>query len=76
MAGTKEGGIKAAKKIKEKYGKDHYKKIGSRGGQKTAESGKLLEIGFASDRERARLAGSKGGRASRRNKKPVDKHLQ
>ena len=32
MAGTKEGGIKAAEKIIERHGKDFFKTIGKRGG--------------------------------------------
>ncbi len=71
MAGTKVGGVKAAQTNKAKYGSDFYASIGAKGGQKGKTGG------FASDkkgndgltgRERARLAGSKGGRISRRSK--------
>lgn len=71
MAGTKKGGEKAASTNKTKYGADFYAMIGAKGG-KRGKTG-----GFASDkkgndgltgRERARLAGSKGGRISRRTK--------
>ncbi len=71
MAGTKTGGVKAATTNKTKYGTDFYAMIGAKGG-KRGKTG-----GFASDkkghdgltgRERARLAGSKGGRISRRSK--------
>lgn len=71
MAGTKMGGEKAAATNKTKYGTDFYASIGAKGG-KRGKTG-----GFASDkkgadglsgRERARLAGSKGGRISRRTK--------
>ena len=71
MAGTKDGGAKAAQTNKNKYGSDFYASIGAKGG-KRGKTG-----GFASDkkgddgltgRERARLAGSKGGRISRRTK--------
>jgi len=71
MAGTKIGGKKAATTNKTKYGQSFYAAIGAKGGKK-GKSG-----GFASDkpgtdgltgRERARLAGSKGGRISRRSK--------
>lgn len=71
MAGTTAGGRKAAAKNKALYGSDFYASIGAKGG-KLGRSG-----GFASDkkgtdgltgRERARLAGSKGGRISRRTK--------
>lgn len=60
MAGTKIGGQKAAKKNKEKYGDDFYRKIGSKGGQLGTTGG------FYADRELARAAGAKGGRISRR----------
>lgn len=33
MAGTKIGGLRAAKTNKEKYGPEFYKKIGSKGGK-------------------------------------------
>lgn len=63
MSGTKAGGILAAKTNKEKYGKDFYKKIGSKGG-KLGRTG-----GFWADRELASRAGKIGGEKSRRNKK-------
>lgn len=70
MAGTISGGQKAAKK---NLAKDplFYAKIGAKGGRKGKTGG------FASDkkgadglsgRERARIAGAKGGRISRRPK--------
>lgn len=71
MAGTRDGGAKAAATNKAKYGKDFYAMIGAKGGKKGKTGG------FASDkkgadgltgRERARLAGSVGGRISRRKK--------
>lgn len=69
MAGTKDGGRKAAELNKKKYGEDFYIKIGSLGG-KLGKTG-----GFASQKvgkdgltgvERARLVGTKGGKKSRR----------
>jgi hypothetical protein cdiviTM7_01565 len=60
MAGTKEGGKKAALANKERYGKDFYAKIGSKGGKKGTTGG------FAANRELARIAGAKGGRLSKR----------
>lgn len=63
MAGTKQGGIAAARTNKAKYGADFYKNIGARGG-KNGKSG-----GFAAGdagRERARVYGAIGGRISRR----------
>lgn len=62
MAGTKEGGRKAAAKNLARD-PDFYKKIGAKGG-KNGTTG-----GFAFDRELARIAGAKGGRISRRTKK-------
>lgn len=71
MAGTHVGGAKAASTNKTKYGADFYAMIGAKGG-KRGKTG-----GFASDkpgkdgltgRERARIAGSRGGRISRRTK--------
>lgn len=62
MAGTKEGGTKAAATNKTRHGKDFYAKIGAKGG-KLGKTG-----GFAANRELARLAGAKGGRISRRSK--------
>lgn len=69
MVGTKEGGKKAAQKNLEKFGRDFYRRIGKKGG-KNGNTG-----GFASDlvgpdgltgRERASIAGAKGGRKSTR----------
>jgi len=62
MAGTKEGGKKAALTIKSRYGKDFYVGIGAAGG-KSSHTG-----GFFKNRELARTAGAKGGRKSRRSK--------
>ena len=62
MAGTKEGGVAAAKTNKKKYGADFYAKIGARGG-KNGRTG-----GFFANRELARIAGAKGGKKSRRGK--------
>lgn len=60
MPGNRIGGLKAAKKNIETYGKDFYRILGSKGGKKSAKKG------FALDPQRARLAGAKGGRISRR----------
>lgn len=65
MAGTREGGLKAAAKNKEKHGEDFYSVIGAKGGS-ISKSG-----GFGNGeqgRELARIAGAKGGRKSRRTK--------
>lgn len=62
MAGTKEGGKKAAATNKTRHGADFYAKIGSTGGKKGTTGG------FYANRELARIAGAKGGRISRRRK--------
>lgn len=59
MAGTREGGLKAAKTLKAKQGKDFYARIGRKGGQ--AEVTK----GFGTNKELASIAGRKGGRVRR-----------
>lgn len=72
MAGTKAGGIKAAKTNKKLHGKNFYKEIGAKGGSACVET-----KGFGADRERARLAGQKGGKISKRGKakNPRTPHL-
>lgn len=62
MAGSKAGGLKAAKTNKERYGDDWYARIGRKGGQ-NGHTG-----GFASNPELAKIAGAKGGRISKRGK--------
>jgi general stress protein YciG len=62
MAGTKDGGKKAAATNKAKYGKEFYATIGRKGGQNGTTGG------FAANKELARIAGAKGGRISRRGK--------
>lgn len=66
MAGTKEGALKTIMVIKQKYGEDFYRRIGAIGGV-----AKSPNKGFGADRERAKLAGMKGGRISRRGKANV-----
>ena len=60
MSGTKQGGEKAKLKNIELYGEDFYSRIGARGGR-NGHTG-----GFASDPNRAREAGRKGGLKSSR----------
>lgn len=67
MAGTKLGGIQAAKTNKARHGKDFYARIGAKGGQNGTTGG------FAANRDLARAAGRKGGMKSRRGKKAVAK---
>lgn len=72
MAGTRAGGLKAAKTNKAKHGADFYINIGKTGGH-NGHTG-----GFASDvigrdgltgKQRAKIAGAKGGTISRRGAK-------
>jgi len=65
MAGTKDGGKAAAATNKSKYGENFYEVIGAEGGRKGRTGG------FYEDRERARLAGAKGGTISRRGFRAV-----
>lgn len=60
MAGTREGGKKAKDTNKRLYGEDFYGIIGRKGGLKSRGGG------FGISRELARIAGKKGGQASRR----------
>ncbi len=61
MAGTKEGGRKAALKNLQRD-PAFYAKIGKKGGHNGTTGG------FAANPELARIAGAKGGRISRRRK--------
>ena len=74
MVQTSAVGRKTAQTIKEKWGTDFYREIGRKGG-KNGHTG-----GFASNvigrdgltgKERARIAGRKGGTISRRTKYSV-----
>lgn len=65
IAGTVEGGKRAAATNKARHGADFYCNIGRKGGQ-NGNTG-----GFAANRELARVAGAKGGRISRKPKKKV-----
>ena len=67
MSGTVAGGLKTKKTISERYGSDWYKKIGKLGGKA------CVPKGFAVNPELAKRAGSKGGKISRRSKKPLSR---
>jgi uncharacterized protein len=69
MSGNRVGGLRAARRNKELYGTDFYKKIGSKGG-KLGHTG-----GFAADRELARVAGALGGSRSRRAIRLFDRDI-
>lgn len=60
MAGTIEGGRKAAKTNKENYGPDFYKRVGAIGGRNGRTGG------FAANPELAKTAGAIGGSRSKR----------
>lgn len=68
MAGTKAGGLKARETNIKLHGIDFYKRIGSMGGK----AGDPTKKGFASNIERAKKAGAKGGKISKRG--PAKKH--
>ena len=61
MAGTRAGGLTSAAKVLARD-PDFYKRIGAKGGRNGTTGG------FYENRELARVAGAKGGRASRRKK--------
>jgi general stress protein YciG len=62
MAGTKEGGMRAAETNRRRYGENFYPQIGRKGG-KLSRGG-----GFALNHDLAVEAGRKGGQVSRRTK--------
>lgn len=74
MSGSRTGGIKAAKKNKERYGEDWYQRIGRIGGSvKGVSKGfgfqwdcKCSEFPFT--HKHPQCAGKRGGRASKRSK--------
>lgn len=61
MAGTKNGGMRAAATNKQRYGHEFYRQIGRKGGL-------LSKGGGFTNHDLAREAGRKGGKASRRIK--------
>lgn len=69
MAGTREGGKKAAETNKKRYGHNFYRLLGEEGG-KIGRNGGFASEKVGSDgltgKERAKLVGSIGGKASRR----------
>lgn len=60
MAGTREGGLKAARTLRAKRGQNYYSKIGRKGGQAEVEKGYSMNTTLAS------LSGYKGATSSRR----------
>lgn len=71
MAGTKEGGAKAAATNKALYGKDFYGRIGSEGGKRGKTGGFWHAKYILGDNEHARAAGRKGGKISKRRRNNV-----
>jgi general stress protein YciG len=67
MAGTKAGGLAAARTNKAKYGKEFYAKIGAMGGRKGTTGGFYYSMINGLDTHIK--AGRKGGEISRRKKK-------
>lgn len=68
MAGTKEGGKKAAKTNMERYGDNWYSNIGKKGGSKSHPETRP----FSTNATLASIAGAKGGRISKRGKAKKD----
>ena len=70
MAGNREGGLKTAKTIAEKYGKDFYKKICRKASHPGTGGFASLKVGKdgLTGPERAKYYGRIGGTISRRGK--------
>lgn len=71
MAGTLAGGKKAAATNKAQHGANFYKRIGALGGSAPSNKPK----GFALNPQLASIAGTKGGKISRRPPAKKDKIL-
>lgn len=61
MSGTHDGGLKTVAKVKERFGEDFYKVIGSKGG-KASGTGGFYYAKKMGDLDHIRQAGSKGGK--------------
>ena len=73
MAGTKEGGVKAAATNKARHGDGFYARIGAMGGRNGTTGGFASNVvgkDGLTGRERARIAGKKGGMTSTRKGVP------
>ena len=73
MSGTVAGGMKAREIFYEKYGRDYFKNIGRKGGEVCNPY-----KGYGSSQERAKRAGSIGGKISKRGpaKKKKEENVQ
>lgn len=65
MSGTRDGGLKAARANKQRYGDSFFSDIGRKGGKKSSGGP------FMKDPEFAREAGKLGGKVSKRGKAKV-----
>ncbi len=73
MAGSRIGGLKAAKTLRKLHGKDFYRKIGRIGGSARVPKGFAIDkrswVGkLLNQPSLAQLAGAKGGKISKRRK--------
>ena len=71
MSGTKAGGAKARNTNYERHGEDFYARIGKKGGMNGRTGGFFSNKGGTdglTGRERAKVAGRKGGLISRKGK--------
>lgn len=69
MSGTKDGARKAVATNIKRHGDDFYKRIGAKGGRNSKKGGFASYVvgkDGLTGRERAKIAGEKGGRLSRR----------
>ena len=70
MAGTRAGGLKAAKTNRKRYGKNFYRDIGRKGGSKNDGTGGFASPNIGPDGltgpERASVVGVIGGHRSKR----------
>lgn len=64
MAGTLEGGRKAAEKNKKLYGEDFYKKMAIKANESWVKNGKKPR-GFAANKKAASMAGKKSKRTKK-----------
>ena len=68
MAGTSQGGKRAAQTNKERHGEDFYQRIGKLSNASWEKNGRMPR-GFAANPELARAAGRKGRSKSRKGEK-------
>lgn len=80
MSGTRTGGLKTKAKIIARFGENYYRELGRIGGRNGTTGGfACLDTGAdgLTGYERARVAGAKGGRISRRGPaRPIIENTQ